>query len=264
MSGIGKRVPMSMRVLSVAMGILLALGLGLPLDLWADGRPIILSLGDDSYITWSELESRTGAIVRRELGDAPLAELSLVVLSNVRYDSLPEALRHGLTDYVAEGGSLLVSGGAQSYGSGGYAGTALGDLFPLKPTRDDWLPHPFGPTLILQPDHPILKGIVILTMAYFNELDLSAGAVEIAQYRKGSKSAFAGGGDPGGRVIQGGGHRPMPLIAERSVDAGTILATALDLTLTGDWKDRDRFAQNCVEYLLQRSRIAAPGIPGKP
>jgi len=29
----------------------------------------------------------------------------------------------------------------------------------------------------------------------------------------------------------------------------------LDMTLTGEWKDRNRFAQNCVEYLLQRSRI---------
>lgn len=255
MSGARKPVLLTARILAVVTGALLGWALSPSPDLLADGGPTILSLGDDSYVTWPEVESRTGAVVRRELGDSPLAGFSVVVLSNVGYDSLPEAVRDGLPDYLARGGSLLVSGGKQSYGSGGYAGTALANLLPLKPSRDDWLPHPFGPTLILQPDHPILRGVVILTMAFFNELDLGAGAVEIAQYRKGSKAAFAGGGNPGGGEVQGGGRRPMPLIAERSVGSGTILAIALDMTLTGDWKDRDRFAQNCVEYLLQRSRV---------
>lgn len=254
MSGLGKRVSLIARILTPVTGILLSWALHPPPDLLADGGPAILSLGDDSYVNWSAVESRTGAVVRRELGDSPLAGFSVVVLSNVSYDSLPETVRDGLADYLARGGSLLVSGGKQAYGSGGYAGTALADLLPLKPSRDDWLPHPFGPTFILQPDHPILGGVVIPTMAFFNELDLNSGAQEIAQYRKGSKAAFAGGGNPGGGVIEGGGRRPMPLIAERSVGSGTILAIALDMTLTGDWKDRDRFAQNCVEYLLQRSR----------
>lgn len=250
-----KHLSSAKRRLVVWAAAILGWGLICPPDLMADNGPMILSPGDDSYITWSEVESRTGAVVRRELGDVPLTDISLVVLSNINYGSLPEAVRDGLPDYLARGGSVLITGGKQSYGSGGYAGTVLADLLPLRPSRDDWAPHPFGPTLILQPDHPILRGVVILTMAFFNELDLGSGAVEIAQYRKGSKAAFAGGGDPGGGEIQGGGRRPMPLIAERSVGSGTILAIALDMTLTGDWKDRDRFAQNCVEYLLQRSRI---------
>lgn len=249
------------RILTVVIGILLSWALVSPQDLLADAGPSILSVGDDSYVTWSEVEGRTGAVVRRELGDSSLTEFSVVVLSNVSYDSLPETVRNGLTDYLERGGSLLVSGGQRSYGSGGYAGTALGDLLPLKPSRDDWLPHPFGPTLIFQPDHPILRDVVIPTMAFFNELDLNSGAQEIAQYRKASKAAFTRGGNPGGGEIQGGGRRPMPLIAERSVGSGTILAIALDMTLTGDWKDRDRFAQNCVGYLLQRSKIEPPTLP---
>ncbi len=224
----------------------------------ASGGSMILSLGDDSYITWSEVEARTGAAVKRELGESPLTEFSALVLSNLSYSSLPETVRDGLQEYVARGGSVLVTGGKHSYGSGGYAGTELGDLLPLRPSRDDWLPHPFGPTLILQPGHPILRGVTIPTMAFFNELDLNGGTVEIAQYRKASKAAFVGGGDPGGGEIQGGGRRPMPLIAERNLGGGTLLAIALDMTLTGDWKDRDRFAQNCIEYLLQRSQIQPP------
>jgi hypothetical protein len=231
---------------------------GDPSQLSAQSGLMILSLGDDSYINWSEVQSQTGAMVVREQGDVPLAGFSLLVLSNTSYASLPEGMRDGLQGYLEQGGSLLITGGRQSYGSGGYAGTELADLLPLRPSRDDWLPHPFGPTFILQPGHPILKGVEVPTMAFFNELDLNGGAVEIAQYRKASKAGVVGGRDPGGGQIQGGGRRPMPLIAERKSAGGTILAVALDLTLTGEWKDRNRFAQNCVEYLLQQSRILPP------
>lgn len=219
---------------------------------------MILSLGDDSYIAWPEVESRASAVVKRDLGGARLSDFSVLVLSNVSYANLPEPVREGLRGYLEGGGSMLITGGMRSYGSGGYANTELADLLPLRPSRDDWLPHPFGPTLILQPKHPILQQVEIPTMAFFNELDLNSGAVEIAQYRKASKAGIAGGRDPGGRQIQGGGHRPMPLIAERGSGGGTILAVALDMTLTGEWKDRDRFARNCVDYLLQRSRIVSP------
>ncbi|PWB78362.1 MAG: hypothetical protein C3F08_08645 [Candidatus Methylomirabilota bacterium] len=252
---------LAVKLLAIVAAAVVGGGFVDPSNLMAEGAPMVLSLGDDSYMTWSEVESRTGAIVRRELGDAPLAAFSVVVLSNVSYESLPEPVREGLPGYVSRGGSLLFTGGQHAYGSGGYSGTAVGDLLPLKPSRDDWLPHPFGPTLIFQPSHPILKDVVVPTMAFFNELDLNSGSVEIAQYRKASKAAFARGGDPGGAEIAGGGRRPMPLIAERGVGSGTILAIALDMTLTGEWKDRDRFAQNCVEYLLQRSRIESPGPP---
>jgi len=246
------------RVLIVLIAIVFGSLWGCPGQVRAQSGQMILSLGDDSYITWSELESRTGAVVKREAGDAPLDDFSLLVLSNVSYTSLPEGVRDGLRRYLEQGGAMLITGGKQSYGSGGYADTELADLLPLRPSRDDWLPHPFGPTLILQPGHPILKGIEIPTMAFFNELDLNGGAVEIAQYRKATKAGIVGGGDPGGGQIQGGGRRPMPLIAERRSDAGTILAVALDLALTGEWKDRNRFAQNCAEYLLQQSRIVPP------
>jgi hypothetical protein len=95
-------------------------------------------------------------------------------------------------------------------------------------------------------------------MAFFNELDLNSGAMEIAQYRKASKAAFAGGGDPGGGEIAGGGRRPMPLIAEGQSGKGTIIAIALDLTQTGSWKDQDRFVVNTVKYLMDQSTLGPP------
>lgn len=206
---------------------------------WAGDR-VILSLGDDSFIPWSEVEGRTGAAVRRGMGTSSLSDFAVVVLSNVSYGALPGALRDGLRDYLAGGGSMLITGGSRSYGSGGYAGTDLAELLPLRPTRDDFGYHPYGPTYLVLPAHPILEGVTIPTMAYFNEVELNNGSIEIAQYTRTRRL-------------------PWPLIAERSSSAGTVLGVALDMALTGGWKDRDRFARNCVEYLLRRSRIPTPG-----
>ncbi len=234
-----KPVSSARLVLALLAGTILRLLLICPPDSSARTGPMILSLGDDSYLTWAEVESRSGAVVKRELGESPLTDFSVLILSNLSYASLPDAVRDGLQGYLSQGGSVLVTGGQQSYGSGGYAGTELADLLPLRPSRDDWLPHPFGPTLILQPGHPILKDVEILAMASFNELDLGSGAIEIARYVRTQRL-------------------PHPLIAERRVGSGTMLAIALDMALTGDWRDRDRFSQNCVEYLLGPSRIEPP------
>lgn len=267
MSGPRKPAPLTVRVLTVVTWTLLSWALSGSPDLLADGGPTILSLGDDSYVTWPEVELRTGAVVRKELGDLPLTDFSVIILSNVSYASLPAAVRDGLSEYLTHGGSLLFTGGKQSYGSGGYVDTELAALLPLKPSRDDFGYNPYGPTLLLQPRHPIFQGVTLPPMGYFNELDLNSGAVEIAQYRKGSKAAFTGGRDPGGREIGAGGRRTMPLIAEKSQGQGTILAIAIDMALSLDkdiWKDRDRFAQNCVEYLLQRSRVESVKLPKEP
>ncbi len=230
---------MASRILIALAGFALGSCLISPPAMSADTAAMILSLGDDSYITWSVVESQTGAVVKRELGETRLTDYSLLILSNISYVSLPEAGHHGVQEYLERGGSVLVTGGKQSYGSGGYTGTELADLLPLRPSRDDWLPHPFGPTLILQPGHPILTGVEIPSMAFFNEVELNVGAIEIARYVRTQRL-------------------PHPLIAEQRLGSGTILAVALDMTLTGDWKDRDHFAQNCVEYLLKRSRIEPP------
>ncbi|MBI3781024.1 MAG: hypothetical protein HY278_08225, partial [candidate division NC10 bacterium] len=218
-----KTVSSARLVLALLAGTILRLLLICPPDSSARTGPMILSLGDDSYLTWAEVESRSGAVVKRELGESPLTDFSLLVLSNISYASLPEAVRDGLQGYLSHGGSVLVTGGQQSYGSGGYAGTELADLLPLRPSRDDFGYHPYGPTLLLQPGHPIFKGVEIPTMGFFNELELNGGAVEIAQYRKAfARTIIVDPGNPARTVIEGGGARlPMPLIAERSVGAGS-------------------------------------------
>lgn len=264
---------------------------------------LILSLGNDSYLPQDAIEVATGAQVKRELGRFSLTDFSLVILSDIPYRDLPLEVQGGLVDFIQQGGTLFVTGGSRAYGSGGYGGTDLGAILPLKPIRTDWVPHPFRPTLILQPPHPILQGVIVLTMAHFNELGLnSSGANLIAEYRGGGKAAFAGSGVlatgegfgptseaaaravPGGTGeggnpsspgvtsrgepvspgfsaeggVQGGGRPGWPLIAEGRSGKGTIIATALDLTQAGGWKDQNRFVVNTVKYLLDQSSLGPP------
>jgi hypothetical protein len=235
----------------------------------AEGSRMILSLGDDSYITWSDVEARTGAIVKRDLEEFRLFDFSVLVLSNISYGGLPDEVRTGLGEFLGRGGTLLVTGGQQSFGSGGYAETELADLLPLRSSGDDFGYHPYGPTLILQRDHPMFRDVEIPTMGYFNELELNSGAMEIAQYRKAvARTTVLDRSSPSRARVEGGGARlPMPLIAERSTGRGTVVAIAIDMGNPLDtdiWKDRDRFAQNCVEYLLERSGIRPVSMPDRP
>jgi hypothetical protein len=65
--------------------------------------------------------------------------------------------------------------------------------------------------------------------------------------------------DPGfgteGGLQGGGGGLLWPLLAERHLGAGTILATSLDMNGTGEWKDRDNFVINMVQYLVRQSKL---------
>jgi Ca-activated chloride channel homolog len=62
-----------------------------------------------------------------------LARHDLVVLADVPVAGLPAADQRELARYVRErGGGLLVTGGSAGFGAGGYEGTALDGLLPLR------------------------------------------------------------------------------------------------------------------------------------
>ena len=50
----------------------------------------------------------------------------------------------------------------------------------------------------------------------------------------------------------------MPLVAERRQGKGLVLAVALDMNATGEWRDRDTFAVNLIRYGLDQSTLPAP------
>ena len=54
-----------------------------------------------------------------------------VILNNVARDKLPPALLNGLDDYVSKGGGLIMVGGEESLGLGGYKGTPVEKVLPV-------------------------------------------------------------------------------------------------------------------------------------
>jgi Ca-activated chloride channel family protein len=67
----------------------------------------------------------------------PLEGYDLVVLSDVGRGLLSNPLQAALEAYVRQGGGLLVGGGPESFGSGGYAGSPLAALLPIRQDPSD-------------------------------------------------------------------------------------------------------------------------------
>ena len=59
-------------------------------------------------------------------------QYNLVVIGNIDYEAIGEDFTAYLKYFVEHGGSLLVLGGDFAFGHGGYAGTPLEDLLPIK------------------------------------------------------------------------------------------------------------------------------------
>lgn len=216
----------------ILIGVLLGVGLWL-YSAAAEPTKLVLALGDGSYVP---AEAVTGTEVANELGDRDLMEFAVVILSNIPYNQLPGAVQEHLTEFLDQGGSLLITGGPNAYGSGGYQPMAAFVPFEIR-ARDDWRSVPFKEVIPIQPEHPILRGVTFRTVGSFNDLNPKAGAVEIAQYASG-RTGF-----------------PSPLIAEQRVGQGTVVGVALDLgrELQNGWRDGNRFVQNLLIYLVTRS-----------
>lgn len=194
----------------------------------------ILVLGDASYLPAEEV---AGAEITHELGDdRDLTGFAVVILSNIPYSQLPGAAQEHLAGFVNQGGSLLITGGPNAYGSGGYQ--AIATLIPFEiRTADDWRVVPFREVIPMEPGHSILQGVTFGTVGSFNDLNPKRGATEIAQY------AGAGTG------------YPSPLIAEQGRGQGTVVGVALDLgqEVGGGWADGNLFVRNLLTYMVTRA-----------
>ncbi len=233
----------------VLVGVLVGLYLSLH-PAAAGAAKLILALGDDSYIPSDAVQ---GAEVKKELGEYELVEFAVVILSNVSYGGLPAAVQEGLSEYLGRGGSLLITGGPNAYGSGGYQAVASILPFEIR-AEQDWRAAPFKPVIPLQPGHPILEGVTFRTVGAFNDLNPKSGAVEIAQYAGGGLGRGIGGG---GGPILGGGTYQSPMIAERRGGKGTVLGIAFDLgqEVRSGWADGSRFVRNLLTYLVALSPL---------
>jgi hypothetical protein len=212
--------------------------------------PMILALGSTSWLNASDIQAATGAVVKQDMGQFQLKDFAVIVLANVAFAGLPGPVQQGLVDYVTNGGAVLITGGTQSFGSGGYQAVASIIPFQIR-TTSDWRPTPFRPPVPIQPGHPIMAGVTFLTVGAVNDMNPRPDASEILQ--------AAGGGSAAGRAAgtggTGGGSFPYPLIAEVGVGAGRVIGIASDLNEFAGMRDRDLFVRNTMGYLLRASRM---------
>ena len=220
----------------VLVGIYVMLGWAAAAE--AAGPRVILALGNASFIDAQAILKATGAEVTQDPGKAPLKDVAVLVLADVPFCSLPQPVQGGLVEYVSSGGAVLITGGAQSFGSGGYQ--AVAPIIPFEIRSDnDWRAFPFRSPVPLQPGHPILAGILgqgFITIGTLNDMNPRPGATEILQ-------------------SPGGGSYISPLIAELGVGAGRVVGVAFDPNRLTGWDLRDLFVRNTLDYLLTSSRL---------
>lgn len=91
---------------------------------------------DNRYLE-KALNNRGFNVVATDFASRPSAipgpeSFSAVILNNVAKDKLPPALLNGLDEYVNRGGGLLMIGGEESLGLGGYKGSTLEKVLPVS------------------------------------------------------------------------------------------------------------------------------------
>ena len=209
--------------------------------------PMILALGSTGWLNPSDIQAATGALVKQDMENFQLKDFAVIVLANVAFGSLPASVQQGLVEYVSNGGAILITGGSQSFGSGGYQ--AVSPIIPFQiRSASDWRITPFRPPVLIQPGHPIMAGVAFLTVGALNDMNPRPDASEILQ--------AAGGGSAAGRAARaGGGSFPYPLITEVGAGGGRVIGIAFDLNDFAGMQDRDLFVRNTIGYLLRASQM---------
>jgi hypothetical protein len=230
--------------LAIVAGLIATVGLA---SIAQAGQPsrTILVLGSAGFINDATAQQATGAAISRDPA-RPLKDVAVLVLANTPFSSLPPSIQEELVNFVGGGGALLITGGAQSFGSGGYK--AVAPIIPFEIRSDnDWRFIAFRPPVPLQAGHPILAGVTFITVGTINDMNPRPNALEILQSAGGGRAVGPG-------QVGGGGGFLYPLIAEAMVGAGRVIGIAFDLNDFAGMRDRDLFVQNTLTYLLTASR----------
>jgi uncharacterized membrane protein len=156
------------------------------------------------------------------LGDLPVRRENMVFLS----DSLLAALR----EWVRQGGGLLLLGGYNTLGPGGYGGTSLEDALPVTvgPTDVGQEKEPFALTLTAEGEaHPVFSGC----LDYFPGPGKSAGQA-LPELRGHTRVAAV---KPGASVLavnptRSQGGQPLPILAVEQFGSGHSAVFAADTT----------------------------------
>jgi uncharacterized membrane protein len=201
-----------------------------------------------------------------------LRQFDLFILEDFHYGrfSLPAAYLQNLRSFVAEGGALLLIGGANAFTKAGYQGTPLEDVLPVSlwPDADDYRPGLFQPA-VSAPDHPMLNlGETAEDSAQlWRRIPPLDGWTRLTGSRPGASVLLR---HPAERAASGEG---LPIVAVREFGRGKVMLVGSDSTwrwkLGGgkDWRLASfypRFWSRAVEYLtgsLQLKKVKFSPLP---
>jgi uncharacterized membrane protein len=94
------------------------------------------SAEDDRYLsrilTSQAYQLKSAVATSAEISVGAAEDYKVIVLNNVHISKIPARLQSSLDRYVENGGGLVVIGGNTSFGLGGYIGSSLEPLLPLR------------------------------------------------------------------------------------------------------------------------------------
>ncbi len=180
-------------------------------------------------------------------------EISVIVLADIRLANVPPEVSSQLIDFVSRGGALLLGGGRNGFGAGGYGAIAAVVPFTIR-APEDFVARPFKPPILLVPGYAGLVGGEFTTIGNFNDMNPKPGATEILQY-------------PGGFVpnVSGGAATfSSPLMAEQRVGNGIVLGIAFDVAeIVPRSPGGPEALAGVLRYLISQSAIPPPPPPAQ-
>lgn len=205
-----------------------------------------------------------------------LSQFDLFILENFSYARfhLPPAYLDSLKRFVGAGGALLVIGGENAFGLGGYRASALEEMLPvtLGAAAPDFINGLFK-AKPAAPSHPLVKlwDTAQASAAAWEALPPMDGYARFGAVKPGATVLAV---HPSERTARG---EPLPVIALREYGRGKVMLVSSDSTWRWklgsggalDWKIGSfyaRFWSKAVEYLtgsLDLSKVKFAPLPDR-
>jgi uncharacterized membrane protein len=132
-----------------------------------------------------------------------LLSYDLIILGNAPVRPMDLVGQEMLKDYLAAGGNLLVLGGDQAYGQGGYMNATLINQLPVVlGGKYNWAKIPDGGVLQVAAAHPVTKGVTFgpRDMVYYRQLCVPKPGSVVAATAGGTPILVLGTVPSGGRL----------------------------------------------------------------
>jgi uncharacterized membrane protein len=153
-------------------------------------------------------------------------KFDVIILGDIARDEFTHGQIQGLKEFVEDGGGLLVMGGYNAYGDGGWGASALADVLPVTiGAVTGQADGKFAPRLTRAgKDHPVFEGCAEFFGEGQQQVTLD-GANKVAGAKFGSVVLLV-------HPTEKAGDEPLPIVAVHRYGGGNVLAFTADTT----WK----------------------------